>query len=156
MIELSVYCFQEFIQVYGASDFAYWCGHYVTQLLYALAESIPIALMCWWLLEDINVGGLFVLLLFFFIASVSMMILITAFFQSTRVALFYYTFMYLLMMVPYVNMASSDTHSTARGYAMMLLPPSAFACGLDKFVGGFQATGVVTVPQEPSDLLPQL
>lgn len=129
---------REFIQVYGASDFAYWCGMYFGNFVISTLQSGFITILCALILSVGNFVGLFFLTIFFMAACVSLTIFITSLIDSTRVSLFVYTLVYLLLFAPFVSLTIANDVSTGRVLATLLAPPSALACGLDRLIGGFQ------------------
>eukprot|EP01053_Blabericola_migrator_P008441 Blabericola_migrator_1__8440@NODE_43_length_16904_cov_225_701966_g39_i0_p1_GENE_NODE_43_length_16904_cov_225_701966_g39_i0NODE_43_length_16904_cov_225_701966_g39_i0_p1_ORF_typecomplete_len1843_score264_56ABC_tran/PF00005_27/6_2e30ABC_tran/PF00005_27/3_4e18ABC2_membrane_3/PF12698_7/8e18ABC2_membrane_3/PF12698_7/1_8e16AAA_21/PF13304_6/3e09AAA_21/PF13304_6/2_3ABC2_membrane/PF01061_24/0_0012ABC2_membrane/PF01061_24/3_8e02ABC2_membrane/PF01061_24/0_00019SMC_N/PF02463_19/12SMC_N/PF02463_19/0_038SMC_N/ len=131
---------RDFIQVYGASDFAYWCGLYFGHLIISVAQSTLITILCRVLLQKGFFDGLFFLTIVFMMSCVSLSILITSLMDSTRLCLFIYTLIYLLLFAPYMSLADLSESSTADTISSLLAPPSALACGLDRFIGGFRIT----------------
>eukprot|EP01054_Gregarina_sp_Poly1_P010376 Gregarina_sp_Poly_1__10375@NODE_742_length_6486_cov_31_922729_g553_i0_p1_GENE_NODE_742_length_6486_cov_31_922729_g553_i0NODE_742_length_6486_cov_31_922729_g553_i0_p1_ORF_typecomplete_len1825_score202_40ABC_tran/PF00005_27/1_8e27ABC_tran/PF00005_27/6_4e18ABC2_membrane_3/PF12698_7/1_3e24ABC2_membrane_3/PF12698_7/8_8e21AAA_21/PF13304_6/3e11AAA_21/PF13304_6/2_7ABC2_membrane/PF01061_24/2_1e07ABC2_membrane/PF01061_24/9_4e02ABC2_membrane/PF01061_24/3_7e06AAA_15/PF13175_6/2e05AAA_15/PF13175_6/4_9e03AAA_ len=129
---------REFIQVYGASDFAYWCGMYFGNFVISTIQSAVITLLCWLFLDTGNFMALFFLTILFMASCVSLSIFLTSLIDSTRVSLFVYTLIYLLLFAPFVSITVASANSTAKVVATLLAPPSALACGLDRFIGGFR------------------
>lgn len=137
--------------MYGASDFAYWCGHYASTVVYSTLQAALITVLCWYYLPaNIMLTSMFFLVILFILASLSLVIFITAFMDSTRVAMFVYTTIYFLLLVPFVVLAASQNRSSMKGYILLLAPPAALACGLDRFVGGFRSTSIVVTDENPS------
>ncbi|EZG79050.1 ATP-binding ABC transporter, partial [Gregarina niphandrodes] len=138
---------REFIQIYGASETAYWASHYLSIGLFAVVQSLLVCAvtMAFLGLSGVNNGfvtyvSLFCLIVCFEVSCVSTGILATSFTDSARASLFIFGTVYIVMMVPYlkaVHDVERGDSSRIGGWDMFMSPQSALVCGLDQLLGGF-------------------
>lgn len=167
LMEEKEYRVRDFIQLYGASDFAYWFGHHLTSLSQSIIQSGVITIIVYALLTPRSsslpstslapaslsqtsfsvietftetsaatrrhgVGALlkfFALISMFLSACVSVAVLVSSLIDSTRVALFGYSNIYLILTLLFFKSRSPSP-------AVLLSPPAALICGVDKYLGG--------------------